>query len=278
MYKILFFVSISLFVPLLIQFYRKWIQKISACGYMASQHPTYFSFMKFVMGIIAFIQVGKVRVVGLENFQNVKDPVIVCPNHPHYADGAIFPRLMEKQGRYMVDEDVLSFGFGLGALVLIPAGAFPARDRKPNSKIRTCEAGVKFLAAGFPLLICPEGHTSFDQKLRPLKSGAIEIAKLATQTLQTSVFIVPAYIRYGKSFPLWIRRTKPPLQYLLVLLGSFYFRRGATIVFGAPIEASEFPISQKEACEFLAERIEALDPGTAQGVEGVYEILQFNKL
>ncbi|HSE43025.1 MAG TPA: lysophospholipid acyltransferase family protein [Acidobacteriota bacterium] len=245
---------------------------------MTQDHPQYFFFMRFLFRILAFIQVGKVRVIGIENLQRVKAPVIVCPNHPHYADGLIFPNLMERQGRYMVDEDVLAFGFGLGALLFIPVGAFPARDGRPNSKIRTCEAGLKFLSAGFPLLIFPEGHTSFDQKLQSLKSGAIEITKLASELLQTSVFIVPAYIRYGKSFPLWIQRTKPPLQYLLVLLGSFYFRGGATVVFGTPIGASEFPSSQKEACQFLAKRIETLDPGSVQGVEGVYETLQFNKL
>jgi 1-acyl-sn-glycerol-3-phosphate acyltransferase len=233
-----------------------------------------------LLRILTFIQVGKVRVIGRENLNAVDGAVIVCPNHPHYIDGAIFPILMEKESRYMADEDVLRFGFGLGALTLVPVGAFPARDEGPDSNLRTFAAGAKFLASGFSLLIFPEGHTNFNLKMQPVKRGAVQIAKLASTTLGKPVYIIPAFIRYGRYFPMWIQRIKPPLQYLIVLLAFFYFRRGATVVIGKPISSTEFPSSDNEACNFLGDRIVALDPGDeAQGVEaGMYEILPLIKL
>ncbi len=246
---------------------------------MAGSHPRYFAFLISLLRVLTFIQVGKVRVIGRENLSSAREPVIVCPNHPHYVDGAIFPILMEKQGRYMADEDVLRFGFGFGALCFVPAGAFPARDGYPDSTLRTFEAGAGFLASGYSLLIFPEGHTNFNLKMQPLKRGAIRIAQLASAKLGKPVNIIPAYVRYGKYFPVWLQRIKPPLQYLIVLLLFFYFRRGATVVFGEPISSEDFPQSDQEACNFLAERIVALDPGDQhQGVAGMYAILPFTKL
>jgi 1-acyl-sn-glycerol-3-phosphate acyltransferase len=236
--------------------------------------------MTWLGKILTFIQVGKIRFIGRENLSSADGPVIVCPNHPHYIDSAIIPILMEKQGRYMADEDVLSFGLGLGALFLVPLGAFPARDKSPDSNLRTIAAGAKFLASGFSLLIFPEGHTNFNLKMQPVKKGAIRIAKLASTMFGKPVYIVPAYIRYGKYFPVWIQRIKPPLQYLIVLLGFFYFRRGATVVIGKPISSADFPSSDNEACEFLADRIVALDAGDEfqLAAAGTYEILPLIKL
>jgi 1-acyl-sn-glycerol-3-phosphate acyltransferase len=259
--------------------YKLWIKKISACGYAEPPNPKAFAFVMWILRILTYIQVGEVRVIGRENL-NTQGPMIVSPNHPHYVDAAIFPNLIQRQARYMVDEDVLRFGFGLGALILVPAGAFPARDRTRGSNLRTCETAVQFLSSGYPLMIFPEGHTNFKLQMAPLKKGAIRIAKMASQKLQKPVFIVPAHIRYGRYPSGWLQEIKPPLQYLLVLLASFYFRRGATVIFGTPISSADLPQLDKEACNYLAKNIQALDPGEQiYGVDkGMYESFAFIKL
>jgi 1-acyl-sn-glycerol-3-phosphate acyltransferase len=160
--------------------YKLWIKKITTCGYADAPNPKAFAFGIWLTRILTFIQVGRIRVVNRENLQMHK-PIIVCSNHPHYIDAAIFPNLIQRQARYMVDEDVLRFGFGLGALILVPGGAFPARDGTRGSNLRTCETAVQFLSSGYPLLIFPEGHTNFKMEMAPLKKGAIRIAKIASQ-------------------------------------------------------------------------------------------------
>ena len=271
--------AIFLLIYRLLKRYRRWIQKISACGFSNPPNPKSFAFAIWLVRILTFIQVGEVRVIGRENLKK-QDPVIICPNHPHYIDAAIVPILMERQGRYMLDEDVLRFGFGLGALICVPAGGFPVRDGTRGSNLHACEAGAQYLASGYTLLIFPEGHTNFSLKMQPLKKGAIRIARLAENKLGRPVFIVPAHIRYGRYPSGWIRKIKPPLQYFIVFLGFFYFRRGATVIFGEPISTSDLPASEKSACNFLAEKIQSLDTGErSYGVDkGIYDSFALTKL
>src|SRR5262245_33415679 len=105
--------------------FRSYIKNASTCGFLVPP-PTlratkiFHAFARFV----AFIQVGKIRIKGLETLQQLPAPYIVASNHPHYADAVIVPLMINAPARYMVAREVMQFAAGLGALIVAPAGAF----------------------------------------------------------------------------------------------------------------------------------------------------------
>lgn len=212
--------------------------------------------------IVTFVQVGRIRVTGQENLPAT--PVVICCNHSHYADIVILPLALRRWLTFMAHPDFYKT-FGFLKRILETLGAFPAGDGTPRGSLRACACAIRALASGYTVTIFPEGRTTFDWRLKEVRRGAIRILRGAMPNDQEPALLVPVYIRYGRYPGAWIRHFSDPLQYLLVLLGFWRYRRGARVIIGPPVSQSDLPESEKAAAEVVAERIRSLDPERGDG-------------
>lgn len=241
---------------------REYIKLVSTAGYIGPEPtPRAVRNLVRVMRFLTFLQVGRVKVIGAENLDKPDGPWMFSANHPHWVDAAIIPMVLNRPARYMAHETVFQAGFGLGALLCAPAGAFVAHDSIRDNGVRARAASVKVLTSGQTLVLLPEGLTNFEPTMLPLKDGAVRILKEAARQLGKTTYIVPAYTRYGKYPGAWIQKYRRPIQYLLVFLMLAWYRRGATMVIGKPIASTELPDDDAAATELLRQRIMELDPG-----------------
>ncbi len=238
---------------------RAYINEVSVCGCLPPP-PTKraVNFLYRFAQVLTWIQVGKIKVVGKENL-NVPGPKVIAPNHPHYIDPAVIVLLLNRlPARYMAARGVFTFGRGLGSLLAGPTGGFPA-DLTPGKGGPAREAGVRVLTSGQTLVMFPEGWAYLDGSLGPFKKGAVRIAREAARQVKEGVHIVPVHLRYGLYPGAWIKKLPPPVEYLLIFLLSWYYRRGVTAVIGKPIATRELPADDAAATEVLRQRIIALD-------------------
>lgn len=239
---------------------RQYIEKLSTCGYLApAPTPRAVAWLQKWAKFLAFVQVGKIKIIGRENLEGVKGPHMVTPNHPHWADVAVLPILMNGPARYMAARGVFTFLRGLGALLVGPVGAFCADLTKGKGGPARI-AAVKVLTSFQRLVMFPEGWAYLDGVMGEFKKGAIRIAREAAHELGQEVYIIPVFLRYGKYPGSWIRKLPPPVEYGLVFLLSPFFRRGLTMVVGKPVPISEFAADDAAATEQLKQMIIALDP------------------
>lgn len=239
---------------------RQYIQKVQTCGYLAPP-PTEKGVRRLqrLAKALIFIQVGKVKIIGRENLEKVPGPYIVTPNHPHWADTAALPILMNGPARYMAAQGVFTFAGGLGGLLVGPMGAFCA-DLTRGKGGPAKDAAVEVLTTGQRLVMFPEGWAYLDGRLGPFKKGALRIAREAALKLQKPTYLVPVNLRYGKYPGKWITKLPPPLEYFLVFMLFFMFRRGLTMVVGKPVAIDQFSTDDAAATEQLKQMIIALDP------------------
>jgi 1-acyl-sn-glycerol-3-phosphate acyltransferase len=244
---------------------RLYIDQISTCGYLAPPPtPGGLRALMRTARVLAFIQVGPLKVIGRENFDLPDGPMIVTPNHAHSADTAVLPLVLQRPARYMAAQGVFRFAWGLGGLLVGPMGAFSADvDRGKGGPAR--EAAVRVLTTGQTLGMFPEGWAYLDGRMGPMKKGAVRIAKEAARQLGKTTYLVPVFIRYGRYPGSWILKFSPPVQYLIVFTNWWWFRRGATIVVGKPIPSTALPEDDGEATELLRQHIVALDPSGRNG-------------
>lgn len=241
--------------------WNAYVKQVSTCGYVAPP-PTDKALRNLlkVARFLTFIQVGKVKVVGRENLDTVPGPYMFSANHPAGADVMLIPVVLNRKARYMAHETVFTAGFGLGAHIVGPGGAFVAHDNIRDNGVRARAASVKILTSGQTLVLLPEGLTNYDPVMLPLKEGAVRIVKQAALELGKPAFIVPAYIRYGTYPGKWLQRYPRAMQYLIVLLLWPLYRRGAKVVIGKPISSTELASDDAVATALLRTRIEQLDP------------------
>lgn len=241
--------------------WNAYVKQVSTCGYLAP--PPSDKALRSLLRVaraITFLQVGKVKVVGRENLDSVPGPFMFSANHPAGADVMLIPCVLARKARYMAHETVFTAGFGLGAHLVGPGGAFVAHDSIRDNGVRARAASVKVLTSGQTLVLLPEGLTNYDPVMLPLKDGAVRIVKQAAVELGKPAFIVPAYIRYGKYPGKWLQRYPRALQYLIVFLLWPIYRRGAKVVIGKPISSTELSADDTVATALLRSRIEQLDP------------------
>jgi 1-acyl-sn-glycerol-3-phosphate acyltransferase len=237
-----------------------YIKNASTCGVLVPP-PTvratkmFHAFARFV----AFIQVGKIRIKGLETLRNLPAPYIVASNHPHYADAAIIPLMINAPARYMMAREVFEFAGGLGALIGGPSGAF-AVDIDQGQGAPAFRAAIRVLTSNQRLVIFPEGWAHLDGKMRLFKKGAVCIAKQAAHQLKHAVNIVPVFLRYDRYPGSWITKLNPRLQYFVAFLCFWRYRRGVTVVIGNPISSGTLPTCNNEATTMLQNAIIDLDP------------------
>ncbi len=243
---------------------RKYIREVSTCGFLAPP-PTPQAvrrLLRWAKGL-AFIQVGKIKVVGRENLENIPGPHVITPNHPHWVDVAVLPILVDGPARYMAAQGVFTFAGGLGALLVAPVGAFCA-DLTKGRGFPALEAGIKVLTSRQRLVMFPEGWAYLDGKLGPFKKGAVRIAREASKRLGETTFVVPVNLRYGKYPGSWITKLPPPIEYALVFALFLVYRRGLTMVVGKPIPITQFSEDDALATEQLKQAIIALDPAQTE--------------
>src|SRR3990167_8712179 len=96
---------------------RTYIANATTCGFLPPPPtPGALRFLKGLSRVLLWIQVGKVKYIGLENL-NVDGPIIIAPNHPHYIDPAIIIRAINQPARYMAARGVMRFACGLVSLI-----------------------------------------------------------------------------------------------------------------------------------------------------------------
>lgn len=242
---------------------RDYIRQVSVCGHLPDPPSRrVVRLYERIARFILFIQVGKIRVSGLEHLNPADHGFLFASNHPHYADPLIVACMLKRPARYMVHQDVFTFGFGLGALIFAPMGAFVAQDSTREYGKRACDAGSRVLTSGQTLVLFPEGYTSLSKQLLPVRTGAQRILKQAAERLGEPCQLVPAYFHYGRYPGKWIHRFKRPVQYLIVFLGFWRYRRGATITIGKPIGSDQIPDHPKAGIDFIMQSILSLNPNS----------------
>lgn len=204
---------------------------------------------------LSWLFVGKIEVSGKENLEGLPtDAIIITPNHPSPYDVVILPAVIDQKARYMAALGVMQALGGLGGLVVGPLGAFAANlDRGKGAP--ALRAAIRVLASGQTLVMWPEGWTYLDGKIGPFKKGAVRIAKQAATERGADTFVVPVSLTYGKYPGASIMRLPIKLQYLLLVAGFPYFRRGVKVVIGKPIASSALPENDAEATELLKSKI-----------------------
>lgn len=239
---------------------RNYIRQVSTCGFLAPP-PTPQAVRRLLRWAksLSFIQVGKIKIIGRENLENIPGPHVITPNHPHWVDVAVLPILMDGPARYMAAQGVFTFAGGLGALLVAPVGAFCANLTKGQGH-PALEAGINVLTSGQRLVMFPEGWAYLDGKLGAFKKGAVRIAREASKRLGETTYVVPVNLRYGKYPGSWITKLPPPLEYALVFALFLVYRRGLTMVVGKPIPIHQFSEDDAIATEQLKQAVIALDP------------------
>jgi 1-acyl-sn-glycerol-3-phosphate acyltransferase len=227
----------------------------------------FFRFAFRMAKLLLHIQVGKIEIYGSENLYSADAPIMICSNHSHYVDAAILGVVLKHPAHYMAHSDVFRKGLGLGKFIFRKLGAFSAGDGTCSSAQHACKTAVNALTAGETLVIQPEGRISFAPKIFRFRSGAVRIINEASNQLGKSVSIVPAFIKYGRYPGRWIHFTEnSSWQGFLLLFGFFYYRRGATVIFGRPISSAELPGNNRIASSFLLSKVAELGDITFENV------------
>ncbi|MBZ0186075.1 MAG: 1-acyl-sn-glycerol-3-phosphate acyltransferase [Candidatus Obscuribacterales bacterium] len=241
---------------------RRYIKNVQTCGYLPPPPTKRGLFaLKLLSRLLIFIQVGRVKIKGMENLAKLDgEAYLVAPNHPHFADVAVLPIVMEgRPARYMAARGVFTFGGGLGALMFGPMGAF-AVDLTKGKGGPAKEAAISVITGGQRLVMFPEGWAYLDGVMGEFKKGAVRIAREASESLSRETYLLPVFLRYGKYPGSWIRKIPPPAEYFFFMLLLPVFRRGVTVVIGEPIPTSSLPEDDLEATELLKQQVIALDP------------------
>lgn len=149
--------------------------------------------------------VQEVEFQGLEHLSKCVrqgDGVLITPNHPDHADGAVLFELghtLRLPFYYMTAYQVLLTNGPLARALLPRIGAFPV-DRE-GSDLRAFKTGVEILSAGKnPLVVFPEGEVyRVCDRLTPIREGAAALAVSSAKRLNETgktCWIVPTAIKY----------------------------------------------------------------------------------
>lgn len=242
---------------------RASIARASACGYVPPPPtPRAHALLRSVARLVTWAQVGRITIRGREHLCRSGAKLIIA-NHSHYVDPAIFALVLLEPPRFMAARGVFRFAGGIGALIATRWGAFCV-DLEPSKGAPAREAAVELITRGETLVLFPEGWSYLDGAMSTFKNGTARIVQEAARRLPRPLEVVPVYLRYGRYPRSWITRLSCPIQYFLLFLGAPRFRRGVTVVVGAPIRAEVLPTHPKRATAVLHRSVLALDPAAAR--------------
>jgi len=117
--------------------------------------------------------VGGPRVTGLEHVEGVEPPVIVCPTHASHFDFSTLRLALGAHHRRRLAPAVAADYFTVSRVRWFFAawlGAFPF-ERKRAGATESFEAALDLLAAGWSVLVFPEGTRSRTGEVAPFKPG-----------------------------------------------------------------------------------------------------------
>ena len=235
---------------------------VKTCGHMPPPPiPRGHRFMRRLSRWLLNWQVGPVRVIGAENLVALNGPRLFAPNHYHFVDPFVLPNLLEKPARYMMDNTVFTYLFGMVGVVLARCGVFAVDISRRGSGAPARQVAVEIMASHQTLVVFPEGYCSVNGDSKPFRKGVVRITReTAARTGEVS-YLVPTYFHYGVYAEKWLVKLSPPLQYLFMFLTApILFRRGLTVVFGQPIPHTALPQCDEEATRFLQAKVLALKP------------------
>ena len=179
--------------------------------------------------------VGEVKVVG----SLPAGPVLLCGNHVSYRDVFLFG-MVRSSARLLVHPLVFSFPF---------LKKYALRWGFVQVSI---DDAVALLKQGQTVAICPTGLVeALGEAELPFKTGAVRIAQ------QAGAPMVPVYFHYGNYPGRWVTPFSITVQNMILFCLWPFYRRGVTIVVGAPID----PVGDvKGLTKDLKAAVEALRP------------------
>jgi 1-acyl-sn-glycerol-3-phosphate acyltransferase len=179
--------------------------------------------------------VGEVKVVGTLP----EGPVLLCGNHVSYRDVFLFG-MIRCSARLLVHPLVFSFPF---------LKRYALRWGFVQVSI---EDAVALLKQGQTVAICPTGLVeALGEAALPFKTGAVRIAQ------RVRVPMVPVYFHYGNYPGRWVTSFSITVQNMILFCLWPFYRRGVTIVVGAPMDPAG---DVKERTKELKTAVEALSP------------------
>lgn len=183
--------------------------------------------------------VGEVTVVG----KLPEGPVLLCGNHNSYRDVFLFG-MIRSSARLLVHPLVFSFPF---------LKKYALRWGFVQVSI---DDAVSLLKQGQTVAICPTGLVEAlgDAEL-PFRTGAVRIAQ------QAGVPMVPVYFHYGNYPGRWVTPFSITVQNMILFCLWPFYRRGATIVVGAPMDPAG---DVKQRTQELKAAVVGLKPGRVE--------------
>jgi len=177
--------------------------------------------------------VGQAKVVGMLP----EGTVLLCGNHVSYRDVFLFG-LVRSSARLLVHPLVFSFPF---------LKKYALRWGFVQVSI---DDAVALLKQGQTVAICPTGLVeALGEAELPFKTGAVRIAQ------QAGVPMVPVYFHYGSYPGRWVTPFSITVQNIILFCLWPFYRRGVTIVVGAPMDSAG---DVKERTRELKAAVEAL--------------------
>lgn len=204
--------------------FREYADNCVISGFIPNEHAGFQRFGRRVAALWAWIQVGKITVVGAENLK-AAEHLIYCPNHSAMLDAIVMYPIMPEGVRYMAAVEEMRGLWGIKAILMGAMGAFPV-DRKNGRSV--IPAAVGLVKSGKRLCMFPEGKISPSGTYLEFKKGAAWIAIGACDALghTAKVGIVPIHICYHtRDVDSATDFTKMKLRW----------RHGVTITVGEPV-------------------------------------------
>ena len=158
-----------------------------------------------------------IHVTGLEHIQpNV--PYVLCVNHQSHMDIPIILAALPFQFRFAAKKQLFRYPF-LG-WHLRRSGHVPVDRENPHAAFKSLREAADTIKKGSPVVIFPEGGTSFDGSIKPFKGGGFLLATKSN----------------AEAVPITIRGSRP------VLVPKTYHVRGGDVevTVGKPIVSTGF--------------------------------------
>src|SRR5262249_1059852 len=113
---------------------KAYVDRVSTCGYIHAR-PTWSAtmFLRAFSRFCAFIQVGKIKVIGRENL-NISGPVLVTPNRPSWVDPAVAVLTLKRPARFLAARRFFRFCFGLPSLIAARCGGISVDLRRGKGR------------------------------------------------------------------------------------------------------------------------------------------------
>ncbi len=169
-------------------FFFPWTALVILCGVPFSLFsPDYMHNSGRIWGVVTLWLAGvRLKVEGVENLPDAKQPVIFAGNHQGNFDIHCYFAGLPCQFRWMAKEEL--FRIPLFGLAMRRSGYIPIDRRDRRKAMKSMTAAAERIGRGTSVVIFPEGTRSADGKLQEFKKGGFLIA------LKAQVPIVPVAI------------------------------------------------------------------------------------